>query len=245
MYKVRQCSSGPILRITFLLSVLLLGMLLLSGCQGATSILNPQGEGARHIADLWWVMLWIATAIYLLVLLYMGIALLRRTRRDGRDTPLQIVEPPIVDPPTRTSHLFIVINGIAIPLVILTIVFGFNLNTLAALSPAGVAPELTIEVIGHRWWWEVRYPHHSVVTANEIHIPTDTRVELRLSSADVIHSLWVPELNGKADLIPGASNRMRLYTERAGEYRGVCAELCGVQHAVGRRVERGPAQSLG
>jgi cytochrome c oxidase subunit 2 len=118
-----------------------------------------------------------------------------------------------------------------LPLVILTIVFGLNLNTLAALSPAGVTPELTIEVVGHRWWWEVRYPHQSVVTANEIHIPTGTRVELRLSSEDVIHSLWIPELNGKADLIPGASNRMTLYTEKTGEYRGACAELCGVQHA--------------
>jgi cytochrome c oxidase subunit 2 len=225
MNQVRQCNSGIIIFVSLLFSALVL-----SGCQGATSILNPQGEGTQHIANLWWIMLGIATAIYLLVLLYMAIALFRRTRRESSDTPYQIVEPPVVDAPTRTSRLFIVINGIAIPLVILTIVFGLNLNTLAALSPEGITPELSVEVIGHRWWWEVRYPHHSVVTANEIHIPTGTRVELRLSSEDVIHSLWVPELNGKADLIPGASNRMSLYTEQAGEYRGACAELCGVQH---------------
>jgi cytochrome c oxidase subunit 2 len=136
-----------------------------------------------------------------------------------------------VTPPSRASNRFIVINGIAIPAIILSIVFGLNLNTLTALAPGNVEPALTIEVIGHRFWWEVRYPHHEVVTANEIHIPTGARVELRLSSQDVIHSLWIPELNGKADLIPGQTNRMYLYTDRAGEYHAACAELCGVQHA--------------
>jgi cytochrome c oxidase subunit 2 len=218
-------------------------MLILTACQGATSFLNPRGEGAIHIANLWWIMLVIATVIYVEVLIFLGLALFHRDKK-ARLTD----QTPNVQPPSRNSRLFIIIHGIAIPLVVLVIVFGLNLNTLLALSPAGAEPALTIEVIGHRWWWEVRYPHQQnlpqqntpeqnmpeqnmIVTANEIHIPTGTRVELRLTSEDVIHSLWIPELNGKADLIPGQSNRMTLYTDHAGEYRGACAELCGVQHA--------------
>lgn len=200
--------------------------MLLAGCQQAPSMLEPRGEGARHIANLWWIMLTIAAVIYVEVLLFTGLALLRgRKAADPHDVT------PVVAPDSRNSRLFIIANGIIIPLVILIFVFGLNLNTLAALSPARAEPELVIEVIGHRWWWEVRYPHHDLVIANEIHIPTGTRVELRLTSEDVIHSLWVPELNGKTDLIPGQSNRMTLYTDEAGEYRGACAELCGVQHA--------------
>jgi cytochrome c oxidase subunit 2 len=204
---------------------IILSPLLLTACQGPTSILDPHGEGALHIANLWWIMLAIATVIYLLFLVYLVLALFRRSKQSPGDYT------PILAPPSRTSRLLIIINGIVIPFVVLAIVFGFNLNTLAALSPSGTEAALTIEVIGHRWWWEVRYPHHNIVTANEIHIPTGTRVELRLTSEDVIHSLWIPELNGKTDLIPGQSNRMYLYTEQAGEYRGACAELCGVQHA--------------
>lgn len=205
--------------------IIILSPFLLSACQGPISILDPHGEGAFHIANLWWIMLAIATVIYLLVLVYLALALLQHRKQSAADPT------PILEPPSRTSHLFIIINGIAIPFVVLAIVFGFNLNTLAALSPSGTEAALTIEVIGHRWWWEVRYPHHNIVTANEIHIPTGTRVELRLTSEDVIHSLWIPELNGKMDLIPGQSNRMYLQTDQAGEYRGACAELCGVQHA--------------
>jgi cytochrome c oxidase subunit 2 len=201
-------------------------MLFLTACQGGNSFLNPRGEGAIHIANLWWIMLIIATVIYGAVLILLALALFRRSKRGALTD-----QTPNVEPPSRNSQRFIIINGIAIPLVVLVVVFGLNLNTLLALSPAGAEPALTIEVIGHRWWWEVRYPHHNIITANEIHIPTATRVELRLTSEDVIHSLWVPELNGKADLIPGQNNRMTLYTDHAGEYRGACAELCGVQHA--------------
>ena len=197
----------------------------LTACQGQRSFLNPSGEGAMHIANLWWIMLIIGAVVYGQVLLFLGLALLRGRRKGADD------QTPITTPPSRNSRLFIIINGIAIPVIILVIVFGLNLNTLVALSPADAEPAMTIEVIGHRWWWEVRYPHQNIVTANQIHIPTGTRVEVRLASEDVIHSFWVPELNGKADLIPGQSNRMTLYTDRAGVYEGVCAELCGVQHA--------------
>jgi cytochrome c oxidase subunit 2 len=90
---------------------------------------------------------------------------------------------------------------------------------------------LTIEVIGHQWWWEVRYPEQQLVTANEIHIPVGQPVTLKLTSADVIHSFWVPELHGKRDLIPGRVNDFWLQADEAGDYWGLCAEFCGTQHA--------------
>lgn len=201
-------------------------MFALSACQGETSILNPRGEGATHIANLWWIMLIIGTVVYLQVISFLAYALFRR-----RESSISEANNADISPPSQNARTFIVVNGIAIPTAVLTVVFGFNLITLTQLSPGNRDAELLIEVVGHRWWWEVNYPEYNVTTANEIYIPTDTRVELRLTSADVIHSLWVPALNGKADMIPGQTNRMFLHTQEVGEYRGMCAELCGVQHA--------------
>jgi cytochrome c oxidase subunit II len=188
------------------------------------SVLEPHGEGARDIANLWSIMLVIAIGVYGQVISFFFLGLFRRRRVQENDSP-------DISPPSLTAQSFIIANGIAIPLVILVIVFGLNLATLLALSPDDANTDLRIEVIGHRWWWEVRYPDHSIITANEIYIPTGASVELLLTSVDVIHSFWVPSLNGKADLIPNQTNRMFLYTEEAGEYLGQCAELCGVQHA--------------
>ncbi len=107
--------------------------------------------------------------------------------------------------------------------------------TLAELRPQHGDPALTIEVTGHQWWWQVRYlsdrPSRTFNTANEIHIPVGVPVEVRLVSADVIHSFWVPALSGKTDLIPGQTNMTWLEANKAGVYRGQCTEYCGKQHA--------------
>jgi cytochrome c oxidase subunit 2 len=85
-------------------------------------------------------------------------------------------------------------------------------------------------VVGHQWWWEFQYPELGFVTANELHVPVGRRVELRLTSTDVIHSFWVPELQGKTDLIPGRENVAWIEADRPGVYGGQCAEYCGIQH---------------
>ena len=90
---------------------------------------------------------------------------------------------------------------------------------------------MTVEVVGRQWFWEFRYPGTDAVTANELHIPTRTRVNVVVHTADVIHSFWVPRLNRKIDTIPGKTNRILLYADRPGSYRGQCAEFCGLQHA--------------
>jgi cytochrome c oxidase subunit 2 len=108
---------------------------------------------------------------------------------------------------------------------------GRSLHSLAAADPK----PLTIDITGQQWWWQVKYendvPSQMVTTANEIHIPVGRVVQFKLKSNDVIHSFWVPNLHGKTDLIPGhiAANWIR--ADRAGTYRGQCAEFCGYQHA--------------
>jgi cytochrome c oxidase subunit 2 len=133
----------------------------------------------------------------------------------------------------RAATGFVVGLGIAVPIVVLTLLFVwsdiFVIRSTAAPKP-GSTP-LTIHVIGHDWFWEVRYPASGVVTANEIHIPVGERVGVVGTTDDVIHSFWVPELNRKIDLIPGRRNVSFLAADRPGVYRGQCAEYCGLQHA--------------
>jgi cytochrome c oxidase subunit 2 len=126
------------------------------------------------------------------------------------------------------------VGGLAVPAVILTFVFVLTVRTLgAAAVPSHSAA--TIEVVGHRWWWEVRYRDSLsasiTTTANELHVPTGQPVRLELSTADVIHSFWVPELAGKTDLIPGQHNVAWVQADHPGVYWGTCGEYCGLEHA--------------
>src|SRR5699024_10326585 len=126
---------------------------------------------------------------------------------------------------------FVVIAGAVTPAVVLSAIMGINLFSKRAEAAAGPASALTIEVVGHQWWWEIRYPERDVITANELHIPVGQPVNLRLNAADVIHSFWVPQLEGKRDLIPGRTNALTIEASWPGIFRGQCAEFCGVQHA--------------
>lgn len=130
----------------------------------------------------------------------------------------------------RWGEPFIAVAGLGVSGAILGGTFVASLVVLDALSEPPEQPELSIEVVGRNWWWEVRYPG-GFVTANEIIIPVGKPVELRLSTADVIHSFWVPELQVKKDHVPGLDNRLWLVADRPGRYRGQCAEYCGLQHA--------------
>ena len=90
-------------------------------------------------------------------------------------------------------------------------------------------------VTGHQWWWEFEYedsqPSRRVLTANEIHLPVGRAVVVKVTSRDVIHSFWLPNLQGKRDLIPGMTTAMWLQADHVGRFRGQCAEFCGLQHA--------------
>lgn len=129
----------------------------------------------------------------------------------------------------RTSR-WIVGGGVVLPVVVITVVLGATLVAMRQVAATDDDAELTVEVIGHQYWWEVRYSDAGVVSANEVHIPADTPVEITLTSADVIHSWWVPAVAGKMDLLPERTNRLVVEAE-PGEYQGRCAEFCGTSHA--------------
>jgi cytochrome c oxidase subunit II len=127
----------------------------------------------------------------------------------------------------------VIIFGIGIPIVVNIALFVIaNFVVIKDTeAPAATSTPITIEVAGRQWFWEVRYPGAGVVTANEIHIPARTRVNVVAVTGDVIHSFWVPQLNRKIDMVPGRRNRILLYADKPGRYRGQCAEFCGLQHA--------------
>jgi cytochrome c oxidase subunit 2 len=161
----------------------------------------------------------IATVVFMLVTGLLLVALLRR--RDEAD---------VVANETR-DRLLVVGGGIVVPLIILVAVYFLTLNTMAALADTVGSDDVVIKVIGHQWWWEVQYPNQDITTANEIHIPVGEPIRIEVESADVIHSIWVPEIHGKIDMIPGQTNRITLQADEAGVYFGECAEFCGIQHA--------------
>lgn len=183
-------------------------------------MLDPKGPAAQHVANLWWLLFWMATAVFVLVLGFLLLALFRR-RSD--------LAPSTVEP--RSGPRVVLWAGIIVPALVLLVVFGATLWTLRALASPTIPDDLTVHVIGQRWWWEVQYPQQQFATANEIHIPVDQPVRFVLSSPNVIHSFWVPELQGKMDLVPGTTNELWLEADEPGVYRGICAEFCGVQHA--------------
>jgi cytochrome c oxidase subunit 2 len=136
--------------------------------------------------------------------------------------------------PQIHGHRALEIAWTGAPLALLAIIFVLSLVTLGQIGQGAtfgsLEPPLHVDVIGHQWWFEFRYPG-GAVTANELHVPVGVPIELDLSSADVIHDLWVPELGAKSDVVPGQRNVMRLFTARAGTFSGECAEFCGLEHA--------------
>jgi cytochrome c oxidase subunit 2 len=209
------------------LLVLAPAVLVLSGCGREQDSLDPHSHQAHVIANLFWWMMGGAWAGLALIVALLLLSWKRRNRRGlGRDTH--------GDKPGERPGWYVVVGaGIAFPIVLLSTLFVisdlFVIRTTEA--PAKTATKLTVQVIGHQWWWEVRYPASGAVTANELHIPVRTPVRLEVRTADVIHSFWVPELNRKIDTNPGKTNAIELDADRVGRYRGQCAEFCGLQHA--------------
>lgn len=190
----------------------------LVGCEGerTQSALHPASPAAASVARLWWILLAVCGGYFLLVMLLLFIAIFRSSRQPAA-------------PPRYGGRVFIITGGVAVPAIILVSFLFFSLQTTRALQTPESA--LTIQVNGHQWWWGIEYPDQDVITANEIHIPVGEPVALELTSADVIHSLWVPELQGKIDLLPWRTTSFWIEADRPGVFRGQCAEYCGLQHA--------------
>ena len=203
-------------------SVLALAVVgLLAGCTPKTpSTLDPSGPVADKEAGLFWLILIIATIVFVIVtgtLLYFIIRF--RARPDS--------------PPARQigGNQRLEITLALIPTVVLFIVLFATIFTMFSLAQPASANTLTVKAIGHQWWWEFQYPNQKIVTADELYIPVNTVVHVELESNNVIHSFWVPQLGGKTDVIPGHNNTTWIEASKAGDYRGLCTEFCGTQHA--------------
>ena len=190
---------------------------LLGGCANAPSPLSPRGPAAQQLATLWWVLFTVAAVVFVIVMGLMLYALFRRRADRAGGT-------------VGGRSLFVTIGGGLIPALILVGVMIYTVSVQRALSMPK-EPALRVQLIGHQWWWEVRYPDEGVVTANEVHIPAGTPILFELTSADVIHSFWAPQLQAKMDLLPGQTNTTWLTADQPGVYRVQCAEYCGLQHA--------------
>ena len=189
------------------------------------SSLSPESPTAARITLLWWVMFALGGAIWVGVTVLLLVGLFRRRRTPGTYAPL-----PEGDH-TRAVNFWVVGGGIVMPTLVLIGLIALTVGALRSIPTKTPSDGIVIEVIGHQWWWEVRYPDRDITLQDEIRIPAGEPIRVRLSSADVIHSFWVPELHGKFDLIPGRTHEFVLQADEPGEYRGQCAEFCGLRHA--------------
>jgi cytochrome c oxidase subunit II len=197
---------------------------------GAHDALVAAGPQSAHIGSLWNVVLAICTIVFCAILLGLVVAIWRSGRGDA-STRADMSMPARHE---RAPYLG-VLWAVAVSVVLLFVMMVASVLTDRALARMSLVDALHIEVTAHQWWWELRYggsPESArFTTANELHVPTGRPIVLTLKADDVIHSFWVPSLAGKKDLIPGRTTTLHFRADRAGRYRGQCAEFCGFQHA--------------
>ena len=193
----------------------------------ATSIFSPFSTPGREINGLSYFVLAIAAGIFLVVSILLVYVITRYRARPGENS----------EPPQVFGSLQIELSWTIIPTLIIVVLFLSTARVLFSIQDAPKpATALDVVVTGHQFWWEFQYPQYGVVTANELHVPLSApgaprATFMKLTSADVIHSFWVPELNGKTDLLPNRVNEMWIDPQEPGLYVGQCAQFCGTQHA--------------
>jgi cytochrome c oxidase subunit 2 len=199
-------------------------LLFLAACQPSPTFLVSNAPISNHEADFYMEVLIEAAVIFVIIAGALIWILVRNRSRGDGSLPRQIYGR---------------ISWFAIPVFLIIAVDGVDfiwmarvMNLVAAPPPAPT--DLNVQVVGHRWWWEFDYPDLGIATANELHIPVGTTVQISLKSVDVIHSFWVPQISGKTDVIPGQHNTMWLKADQVGEFLGQCAEFCGTEHALMR-----------
>ncbi len=215
-----------------LVAALCLLTLVVAGCgseQYPQTTLLPRGDFARIADDLLDTTVKWAVLVFVLVEGVLIYAIFRFRGKPGDPEPHQ-----------THGNTTVEIIWTVIPALILAVI---AVPTVKAIFQTNAIPgkdALTIEVVGHQWWWEFRYPEYNLTTANEMHVPLGRTVSLRMGSSDVIHSFWVPQFAAKRDVFANRETRMWFKAEAEGDYPGQCAEFCGIQH--GRMAHRIKAQ---
>ncbi len=190
--------------------------------RSAFTVLSPSGPAAAAMAEVSWVLIGGATLLFVGTMALLGWALFRKRVSGDADS-------------NRRMLWWLASGGLVLPLVVLTALFFYSLHRTPPWKVLPPADALVISVTGRMWWWEIRYRDPAtgttIATANELRLPVGRPVYLGLSSTEVIHSLWIPELGGKMDMVPGRVNHLLLQASHAGVFRGQCAEFCGEAHA--------------
>jgi cytochrome c oxidase subunit 2 len=206
-------------------------VLCFSSCGGIQNAINPTGPIAENLSRLWWLMFYVCSVVWVLVMIALLLSLRRATAEVADRTP--ILEPSEESERSR-RNVIITLTTITVIVLFVFLIASYSSGRSLRLNDP-TKNGLSIELTGHQWWWEVRYndvdASNIFTTANEIHIPVGVPVMFTLRGADVIHSFWVPNLAGKKDLIPGKISTIWLQADKPGVYRGQCAEYCGLQHA--------------
>lgn len=203
-------------------AVALLSVLALAACGGdyPQSTLHPVGDHSGAIDSLYRRIFWWAVGVFIVVESVLVYVIFRYRHRPGAPGPVQM-----------HGNTLLEITWTLAPAVVLIFIAVPTIQTIFTIDAAPPKGALEVQVIGHQWWWEFRYPEFGIVTANEMHLPAGRPVVLSMTSADVIHSLWLPKLAGKRDVIPGRSTRLVFTVDSTGNYAGQCTEFCGESHA--------------
>jgi cytochrome c oxidase subunit 2 len=201
-------------------------LVILAGCHGPypQSTLEPRGDFSQMVDSVFMKTVVLATIVFILVEGALLVAVFKFRGKPGDAEPKQIHGSTVVE-----------IVWTIIPAVVLAIVAVPTVQTIFATAKiptvsADGQPPLKVEVIGHQWFWEFRYPELHITTANELHVPLNRTVDLRMKSIDVIHAFWVPQFAGKRDIFPNRETRMWFTAQVTGAFPGACAEFCGTEH---------------
>lgn len=217
--------------ILFRRSITAAAQLLVCACAKAapssTSIFSNKSTPAHQLNDLSMFVLAITGLIYVGVSSLLVYAIVKFRARKGDTT----------EPPQVFGSMQIELSWTIIPILIIVVLFLATARVLFSVQDAQKpASALDVIVVGHQFWWEFRYPQYNVVTANELHVPVSSKQAprptfMKLTSADVMHSFWVPQLDGKTDLLPNRVNEMWIDPQQTGMFEGQCAQFCGPEHA--------------
>ena len=188
------------------------------------STLTPKGDYAEMVDKLFRTTLWLATLVFIVVEAGLLWAIFKfRGKPDD-------AEPKQVHGSTTVEIIWTVIPALVLAVVAVpTVQTIFETAKVPAASPDGQAP-LRVDVVGHQWWWEFRYPELGITTANQLHVPVGRTVDLRMKTVDVLHSFWIPQFAGKRDVFPNRETRLWFTAKETGAFPGACAEFCGIQH---------------
>ena len=209
-------------RYWFLHALLILGLGLV-GCSTSDpqSTFDASGPVARTQLDLFWLILWGALAIFVLVGGILVYSVIRFREKNQQELPVQ-----------TEGNRFLEFAWTLIPALMLIVLSVITVRTIFELDSPPSDNPLRVEVVAHQWWFEAIYPDYGVTTANDIVVPVGMDVDITLISPDVIHSFWVPKLAGKQDVVPNHPNKMWFRADKVGTFYGQCAEFCGIAHAL-------------